>query len=281
MKDLLESLAVARQLFISDTDEDVRDLAFLVVHSILGNAQTASDLQWANIRTERKAIVFEKHHTDFTQTPLKEWKEETECIELTAEALTLLSKLSDRIQDFANINGLEFPRFVFPMLSNRNFYIFEYGYSPTKRMMRVISVSDYKHIRTRISNHIMQEASAKREVKIANDPKAEQLKLKVDKIKKQLHSAEKKLEHYLTTGEILRAKRNGETVLSKQYGVPIETLDLETRCFNALKRAGITSVGDVQDMLMRGSDSLLAVRDIGEKALDGLILAMQSKRFLE
>ena len=50
------------------------------------------------------------------------------------------------------------------------------------------------------------------------------------------------------------------------YDKPIEELDLSVRVFNSLKRTGITSVGDVLDMLNRGPDAMLAIRNFGEKS---------------
>ena len=54
------------------------------------------------------------------------------------------------------------------------------------------------------------------------------------------------------------------------YDVPIEVLDLSTRVFNSLRRTGITSVGDVIDMLDRGEDAMLAIRNFGQTSLDEL-----------
>jgi DNA-directed RNA polymerase subunit alpha len=54
------------------------------------------------------------------------------------------------------------------------------------------------------------------------------------------------------------------------YDVPIEVLDLSTRVFNSLRRTGITSVGDVVDMLERGEDAMLAIRNFGQTSLDEL-----------
>lgn len=55
------------------------------------------------------------------------------------------------------------------------------------------------------------------------------------------------------------------------YDVPIEVLDLSTRVFNSLRRTGITSVGDVIDMLDRGEDAMLAIRNFGQTSLDELV----------
>ena len=63
------------------------------------------------------------------------------------------------------------------------------------------------------------------------------------------------------------------------YDKPIEELDLSVRVFNSLKRTGITSVGDVLDMLNRGPDEMLAIRNFGEKSLDELIQKLQEKNY--
>ena len=49
--------------------------------------------------------------------------------------------------------------------------------------------------------------------------------------------------------------------------------------FNSLKRTGITSVGDVLDMLNRGPDAMLAIRNFGEKSLDELEQKLQEKNY--
>lgn len=63
------------------------------------------------------------------------------------------------------------------------------------------------------------------------------------------------------------------------YDKPIEELDLSVRVFNSLKRTGITSVGDVLDMLNRGQDAMLAIRNFGEKSLDELEEKLQEKNY--
>jgi DNA-directed RNA polymerase subunit alpha len=51
------------------------------------------------------------------------------------------------------------------------------------------------------------------------------------------------------------------------YETPIEQLDLSVRVFNSLKRTGITGVGEVLEMLERGEDAMLTIRNFGEKSL--------------
>jgi DNA-directed RNA polymerase subunit alpha len=51
------------------------------------------------------------------------------------------------------------------------------------------------------------------------------------------------------------------------------------RVFNSLKRTGITSVGDVIDMLQRGPDAMLAIRNFGEKSLDELVDKLREKNY--
>ncbi|MEL7235746.1 MAG: DNA-directed RNA polymerase subunit alpha [Chloroflexota bacterium] len=64
------------------------------------------------------------------------------------------------------------------------------------------------------------------------------------------------------------------------YEKPIEELDLSVRVFNSLKRTGITTIGDVLDMLDRGPDAMLAIRNFGEKSLDELEEKLQGKGYL-
>jgi DNA-directed RNA polymerase subunit alpha len=64
------------------------------------------------------------------------------------------------------------------------------------------------------------------------------------------------------------------------YDTPIEQLDLSVRVFNSLKRTGITKVGEMLDMLERGEETMLAIRNFGEKSLDELKQQLRSKGFL-
>lgn len=51
----------------------------------------------------------------------------------------------------------------------------------------------------------------------------------------------------------------------EQYNMPIEELGLSVRTFNCLKRASITKVGE---LLEKGEDELLGIKNFGRKALD-------------
>ncbi len=64
------------------------------------------------------------------------------------------------------------------------------------------------------------------------------------------------------------------------YDTPIEQLDLSVRVFNSLKRTGITKVGEMLDMLDRGEETMLAIRNFGEKSLDELKTQLRVKGFL-
>lgn len=64
------------------------------------------------------------------------------------------------------------------------------------------------------------------------------------------------------------------------YDTPIEQLDLSVRVFNSLKRTGITKVGEMLEMLERGEETMLAIRNFGEKSLDELKAQLRMKGFL-
>ena len=61
----------------------------------------------------------------------------------------------------------------------------------------------------------------------------------------------------------------------------IEALDLTVRVFNALKRTGITTVGDVLELLDKGESAMLSIRNFGDKSLTELKAAMVEKGYLE
>lgn len=71
-----------------------------------------------------------------------------------------------------------------------------------------------------------------------------------------------------------------EFIPNEWYDTPIEQLDLSVRVFNSLKRTGITRVGEMLEMLDRGEETMLAIRNFGEKSLDELKQQLRSKGFL-
>ena len=67
---------------------------------------------------------------------------------------------------------------------------------------------------------------------------------------------------------------------SEVYETPIENLDLSVRVFNSLKRTGITTVGEVLDMLEKGAEAMLSIRNFGDKSLDELKDKLREKGYL-
>jgi DNA-directed RNA polymerase subunit alpha len=61
----------------------------------------------------------------------------------------------------------------------------------------------------------------------------------------------------------------------------IENLDLSVRVFNSLKRTGVTTVGDVLELLSKGEEAVMSIRNFGEKSLDELKDKMREKKFLD
>ncbi|KUK46976.1 MAG: DNA-directed RNA polymerase subunit alpha [Anaerolinea thermophila] len=85
--------------------------------------------------------------------------------------------------------------------------------------------------------------------------------------------------------ELLEVSKEPEIVevdhlRSEAADTPIENLDLSVRVFNSLKRTGITSVGDVMDLLDKGEEAVMSIRNFGEKSLTELRDKMSEKGFL-
>jgi DNA-directed RNA polymerase subunit alpha len=68
---------------------------------------------------------------------------------------------------------------------------------------------------------------------------------------------------------------------SEMIETPIENLDLSVRVFNSLKRTGITTVGEVLELLEKGDEAVMSIRNFGEKSLDELRSKMLEKGYLE
>ena len=73
----------------------------------------------------------------------------------------------------------------------------------------------------------------------------------------------------------------GSHLTSEVAETPVESLDLSVRVFNSLKRTGITTVGDVLDLLEKGDQAVMSIRNFGEKSLDELRAKMQEKGYLK
>lgn len=73
----------------------------------------------------------------------------------------------------------------------------------------------------------------------------------------------------------------GSRLTSEAAETPIENLDLSVRVFNSLKRTGITTVGDVLDLLEKGEEAVMSIRNFGEKSLEELREKMIEKGFLQ
>jgi len=78
--------------------------------------------------------------------------------------------------------------------------------------------------------------------------------------------------------EAERVEEEGEG--GEFYDVPIEDLDLAMRAYNCLKRAGITTVGEIIERLERGPAEILAIRNFGQKSLVELIERLREKGYL-
>jgi DNA-directed RNA polymerase subunit alpha len=50
--------------------------------------------------------------------------------------------------------------------------------------------------------------------------------------------------------------------------------------FNSLKRTGVKTVGDVLELLDKGEEAVMSIRNFGEKSLDELRDKMKDKGFM-
>ncbi|MBN2149753.1 MAG: DNA-directed RNA polymerase subunit alpha [Anaerolineales bacterium] len=71
-----------------------------------------------------------------------------------------------------------------------------------------------------------------------------------------------------------------DQLTSEMIETPIENLDLTVRVFNSLKRTGITTVGEVLELLEKGDEAVMSIRNFGEKSLDELRLKMRERGYI-
>ncbi len=76
------------------------------------------------------------------------------------------------------------------------------------------------------------------------------------------------------------AQEEEPSIASEVFETPIENLDLSVRVFNSLKRTGITTVGEVIEMLEKGPEAMLSIRNFGEKSLTELRERLGEKGYL-
>jgi len=67
--------------------------------------------------------------------------------------------------------------------------------------------------------------------------------------------------------EEVEIEEEKEAIPSQVYDKLIDDLGLSVRVFNALKRAGISKVGEVLEMLKKGPSAMLTIRNFGDKSL--------------
>ncbi|MBE3038841.1 MAG: DNA-directed RNA polymerase subunit alpha [Chloroflexi bacterium] len=74
---------------------------------------------------------------------------------------------------------------------------------------------------------------------------------------------------------------SGSRLTSEVAETPVESLDLSVRVFNSLKRTGIITVGDVLELLDKGDQAVMSIRNFGEKSLEELRTKMHEKGYLK
>lgn len=81
--------------------------------------------------------------------------------------------------------------------------------------------------------------------------------------------------------EELLTEQEEEEETRSPLALAIEEMELYTRAENALKEAGLTTVGDIYERLQEGEDALLAVHGVGQKALIDIKKFLRSEGVIE
>ncbi len=83
------------------------------------------------------------------------------------------------------------------------------------------------------------------------------------------------------TEEVLPAETDTvRRIPSEWANRPIEDLELSVRVFNALKRTGISTVGEVLELMQRSGGNLTSLRNFGEKSMAELREKLRAKNLL-
>jgi len=79
---------------------------------------------------------------------------------------------------------------------------------------------------------------------------------------------------------ITEVEEEEDGLSSEIIETPIESLDLTVRVFNSLKRTGITTIGEVINLMEKGEEAVLSIRNFGDKSLQELHQKMVEKGYL-
>ncbi|MBN1180415.1 MAG: DNA-directed RNA polymerase subunit alpha [Anaerolineae bacterium] len=85
----------------------------------------------------------------------------------------------------------------------------------------------------------------------------------------------------ITEEEALEPIEEEQGIPTRIYDASIDELGLSVRVFNALKRAGISKVGEVLDMLREGENAMLRIRNFGDKSLTELSDRLEELDYLD
>jgi DNA-directed RNA polymerase subunit alpha len=80
---------------------------------------------------------------------------------------------------------------------------------------------------------------------------------------------------------MVEEEEEASRLTSEVIETPIENLDLSVRVFNSLKRTGITTIGQVLELLEKGDEAIMSIRNFGEKSLQELTSKMKEKGYLD
>src|SRR3970282_1078324 len=84
-----------------------------------------------------------------------------------------------------------------------------------------------------------------------------------------------------TLTAITEEEEEASRLTSEMIETPIENLDLSVRVLNFIKRTGITTVGEVLELLEKGDEAVMSIRNFGEKSLEELRAKMKEKGYLD
>lgn len=78
--------------------------------------------------------------------------------------------------------------------------------------------------------------------------------------------------------ELVSEEKRG--IPPRVYEITIESLGLSARVYNALKRAGLSRVGEVLELLERGNEAVRTIRNFGDKSLAELMEKLKAAGYL-
>lgn len=251
-----EDLELARATFTKDTDQDIRDLAYIEALAAIGSREAAQGLEWTDIRVDVRALVFEQVEYTYIMQPYerKERWVEVARYPLSDQALEAFQRLSDRIDEYCFKYGIKRMDDVFPAIGGSRFHMNEKS-----------TFVDGKFVRTPVNFYCMSNSDPKKIIerikgaKIKANDRAREIEQQINELKRQIRELEWELESVINPHPPVTEDVIDTYQLCNELGWAVQD-----RALKALIKHGIQTA---EQLKLLSDKELLAIKGVGQSAL--------------